>query len=568
MPRNNVNGGRKVTSTYESKGSYDNDKAQKWARSGGKHKATKAIVRATGADKKYDAKHNKPTGFDWKPSRVTITDTLPNNTEPQDPFWYAVDEQAIRDMASFPFSEVMGSKFEGDVAPVITVMRYKQCIGYNDKRTQAGYPTRSAQAYYNYVMQGFTTAVADLQAPDLMMIAIAEASLVSLLMEGKRAYECMGYYLQLNKGWSKAVVQALGWDYDDLLKNLANFRAEFNLRVEMFNKVVALPAGFKLNERWAFLARNIFTDTNSPEYSTAYAFVCGSYLRYDATSAKTGSCLVWSNPTKAGTYMTTGEYFTFVDQVLADIMNDDDVRSTNAAIRRVYGDNALIKVEGIKEDSTLSIQLHDVMNAQLHNMTWFDGANLIIGYLPSLVATGDIDKDNVAAYQENGSIISDICFSTKTSEANFYTGKVLIDMYDHMVTPGNVLDVTGLQFTLGEPETHAETADTPYWPIYARSEIVYNVTCYDGDGIGTSIKQSHTDSSTAVLPVIPMAKLFHLDSHPFVYAVPVGSASKDRVFLGEINKYTLIDGSALATLHDRTKYQLLMLPENNKSLTK
>ena len=507
--------------------------------------------------------------------------------EYQDPFWYAKEKQAINNMANYPFLEVVGSKIgsTSDRVGGLMVINYNHAISNTTANLvidTGNYATRAAKAFYNYVVQGFTGGV-DFEAPDLIMASLAANSLFALMIEGKRAYSACDYYLQFNKYYASAMVNGLGFDYDSLVANKADFRAEFNLRVAQINKVIAVPKQFFIGDRWEFLASHIFTDTTSPEYSTGFAYVCNNFLQYDSTAATTGTCLRWYPRST----LTATSFFTLVD-TLIDALDDDDIRSMFGAIRRVYTDGDLKQLTELDESLPLSVVHNDVVSAAVHNMSWAmsnvsASVDRVIGYLPASLSTAEAELVDCPIYQDStGNIICNTLqlgngFIPYSGGSSSNTGEdVILDMYDHMVSPENVLDITAnIQVSLpGDSATSITIGSTAYsyYPVRGRSEIIttVNMVVYSSD-TATAL-YSVTKGGGSPYPVtINNASFFHLDSHPLIAistsAIPTYT-SDISFYLGEIDRYTVLSRMDVARLHDRTMYQLLLLPENTKSVTK
>lgn len=510
----------------------------------------------------------------------------------QDPFWYAVDEKAIENMASFPFLQVVGDKIgqsQDQVAGLMQI-KHRHCISNTingtSLSTNGNYATRAAKTYYNYVTQGFTGAV-DFEAPDLLMSALAANSLFALLIEGKRAYAALNYYLQFNKYYASSIVGGLGFSYDSLVANKANFRTEFNIRVRQINKLLAVPKKFFIGDRWEFLAGNLFLDTNSPEYSTLMAYICDGYLMYDATAAKTGTCLRWY----PGGDFTYQSYFDTIDRLMS-ALDDDDVRSMFGAIRRVYSESDLKQATELEEGIELAIVKNDVMNATVHNMSWtgtatVSGVNNIIGYLPIASSTSGNELYDAPVYQDTtGNIICGIYqrqngfipYSGGAAEgSNGDKRDVLLDMYDHMVTPANVLDITSnIQVSLvDDPNISVTIGSTAYkyTVLRARSEVItaVNMVVMNDNGDGYVLRSVAKGGGTPYPISYGNAAFFHVDSHPLICVSSATSPTFEsdiQFYLGEIDKYTLLSRRDVAQLHDRCMYNMLLLPENTKSVTK
>lgn len=483
----------------------------------------------------------------------------------QDPFFYAWNEEAIKDMASFPFLQSVGERIgTADEVPGIIIFPYRHAVGSqyfpgalsSRKKT---YAAKAAQAFFEYVTQGITGGDPGFEAPDLIMAEVAAASLAALFAEGKRAYGMCKYFLQFNETYAQTAVEALGFDYNSIVSDLANFRSEYNVRAKQFEKQIALVGDFTLVQRWLYIATNIFTDTDSPEYSTAFAYRCDAYMAYDDISMNTGTSLQWY-PRGSALY-TQDSYFDLIDELMG-ALNGSDQREIFGAIRRVYDDSAFIKVEELMEDYLTPVVRNDVVGAAIHNCDWI--STPVFGDAPDSVWTTvptAIAKRQCAMYQTPAGDLRSTYVTAAPASAP--APELLLDMYDHLVNPGNVLDITAnMQFT---NETYS-IGSASVAVIHCRTEVLTGIEIYvqnEDVAFLTINKRISGTVSIATMEVISL--LSHMDSHPLL---TYGSGSAVANYIGEIDKYTFVSLQALTKLHAKCFYQLLALPANSKSVTK
>lgn len=516
----------------------------------------------------------------------------------QDPFWYAVDATAVANMASFPWTEVVGtpiSKAKTDVLPGIAVYRYMPTVGSFQNEDNVNLLDRTATAFFNYTVQGFTGGV-DFQASDLLMSEIAAASLFAALIEGKRTYGILSYYLQLNKYYARNICRALGFNFDDLTSNLANFRMRWNMYAQEFNKTIPLAKSFAISDRWDYINSFIFTDTSSPEYSTASVYVPHAYLKYDATTAKTGTCLRWEYKHD---YMSVDDYFEMIEN-LFDALNDDDVRSMFGAVRRVYDQGNFKVLNEIDPSFVTPVIQNDVVAGALHNAEWINRNDFYYAaLLPEDYSADGNEYLDVACYQDNnGRILSLPVVSSGTpyqsfeqNVLNYLSNKdeYLFDCYDSLNTPSNVLDMTVNMQMIGPKYDEIETSEgsdvhsRSRYRVICRSEMLIGVElwgefAYSVINSETEFNYSHLnkviDSDTLNgSNIIPLMHLSHVDSHPLIEIVQGTSQAfpADALqlgYLGEIDRYTYLSRRDLSNIHQQSFWKMLMMPANTKSTTK
>lgn len=503
-------------------------------------------------------------------------------------------------MASIPFNKTVGypilrnGPLNHITVPGFIGFHFKPTIGAAEP-SLSNYQTKAANAYYQYVTQGFTT-LNSLEAPDMYFTAVASASLMTAMINFKRAYGVMRYYLQQNRYFSRNIVSALGFNFDDLEKNLANARAEYNLRAASINQQIAVPKNFALADRWEYVHSFIFCDSTDPTQATMYGYVPDSFLLYNPTLASTGTCLTYVDWT-SGAGATVAGYFSFVDRLIA-ALTDEDTRDTFAAIRRVYDDSSLKKVSLLGEDFSSPIAHTDMAAMQFHNMVTACTSNGACaftsggGYLPAKYATDGKSKGYVAAYQTDKGIIATQPYvysnmvedpankSRSSIIEDFCGGSVIIDLYNALGTPADILDSTAnIQAVTSELDLGSD--DAKYF-VVCRTENIYNIvaTYYVGDTLFSStIYQGITNVRSDGSVIAPIGDSFpsialrentlsRMDSHPLLYTYSGDLPSTASFICGELDKYTTMSVDNLADLHNRCLYQLTLLPSNTKSVTK
>nr|AVX53543.1 putative capsid [Marmot picobirnavirus] len=505
----------------------------------------------------------------------------------QDPFWYAEDQRAIQNMANFPFLDVVGKDLgetTDDNIPCMLVARYVPAIGGRLSSADVdnnSYLTRAAHAYFQYVAQGFTGDV-PFESPDLLMTAIAGSGVLAAFELGRRAYGLMNYYLQQNTYYAKTAVESLGFNYEDLLTNMAEFRSGFNVRVNQVNTTIAVPKGFRIYDRWKFINSGIFTDSADMNYASLYAWVAIAAPKYRPVTMKTGTSLGWVNMPGSGvanmSLFTVQQYFDALDECINSLI-DDDVRAIFGAVRRVYTDSDLVRVDPMEMDYRQPILMHDIVAMQFHNMKVGDGT--FVGYGPGSLTTSGYTDTTTMLYQDaNGNIKSE--YGTLATDAvKFGPNKndsMLLDLYGHLAKPENILDATtNMQIVSSQTFSYTTPGgqSATYYEVLTRSEFIVDVYLTRRQTVNNvdytdakSVNLVYNIANSSV--TIPLTErynmLTHIGSHPIVHILDANG--KIYWYFGEIDKYTFIDHKEIAKLHRLTHYTLLAMPKNNQSVTK
>lgn len=512
----------------------------------------------------------------------------------QDPFWYAQDERAIQNMGNIPFNTPFGAGFEQpnitnhvDLVPGVVVNWFSPCI-YSDVQQSDSYATRAAHAYYQYVTQGFTGGV-DFEAPDLLMTAIAGSQVFMGMAAIKRMMGIVHYYLQLNPWYAEKLVSSIGLDYSDLVNNYRDYVARYNVMAAQINKTIAVPAKFFAAQRWVFLASYLFSDAADPEYSTLYMWMPKTILQYDATTMPTGTCLMEADfvPVHSSSNLyTLGDLMNNVDHCIR-LLLDDDVRAIFGAVRRVYSDGEFMKIQPYADDFATPILKHDVMAMEFHNMETLnmsptDRASVLAS--PSAVTyydgQGHLEATKVRVYQDENGRIGDsyyilegesAMYNPLANSSNRAGADHILDLYDHMVNPGNVLDATAFKLAIAKSagfNVADDQLNKPAHKLNFRSEIILGMEVVV---LATTTPYlsfiAHTCCTTSHLSEYQMGQLTRVDSHPLVGIWKTSLIGYDG-FFGELNKYTMISEDLISRTNNLSQYTLLMMPENSKNLLK
>lgn len=321
--------------------------------------------------------YTKGSGNNNKPDKRPNQDEALKGDKPiyteQDPFWYASSDAEINQIANFPWLSVAGSSFVEvgkDKLPTAIMASYKPSLGSDDPTRGAGanYITRSATAYYQSLVQGYTGTV-PFESPDLMLCTIAGAQVFAFVEIARRAIGLADYYIVNNKSYARYVVEAFGFDFDSITKSKADFVSELNIRIRQINGMVCVPKEFNLLKRWVYINSHAFVDIQEANYAIPYGFKPEQTFKYNPTALTTGTSLTTLDVKKK---LTADEYFAILDELI-NALDDDDTREMFGSTRRVYDAPSLYRCEEVVEDYQTQLTTNDVVAAMFHNMKTVPG---------------------------------------------------------------------------------------------------------------------------------------------------------------------------------------------------
>lgn len=220
-----------------------------------------------------------------------------------DPQWYFKSASLLKDVASFSFARPLGSPVLGVTQPSNSRLNNK-VSNWNSipgvmaiKLVPTVGISRDAQSPLNVGAQNIYTRVryknsgaANYDAPDLMMYYLAMSSLYSAWNWMKRIYGYASYYSQTSWYNAYAFAKAENIDLEDILANLADFRAYLNMSADKIN-AFCVPAVFNYIVRHSWLYSNIYKDSDTTK-AQCYMFTPALFHRYDEYSSSNGGKLV------------------------------------------------------------------------------------------------------------------------------------------------------------------------------------------------------------------------------------------------------------------------------------
>lgn len=260
--------------------------------------------------------------------------------------WYAHNPELLRSAASIPFSQTVGSPLEfrgihetDFVVPGVLGLAFQPTLGgIIDDAVNA-----SKDSMYSYVVHA-NSRNTSYNSTDLMLIVLAGANVFAAFAAGVRAYGAMRLYDQRNKYLPKALIQTMGFNFDDLQANLSKMWFDLNnLSAKMSQ--IWIPNTLPIMDRWFWLNSNIYMDGESIK-SQYYLFVQRFYWQYSEMSSSQGGELLLagsSDHTTTNAYdfaagnITWNGYMTMINGMIDALINSEDRGVMMGDILKAYG---------------------------------------------------------------------------------------------------------------------------------------------------------------------------------------------------------------------------------------
>lgn len=308
-----------------------------------------------------------------------------------DPSWYAKNIQIMNDFASFSFGYPTGSPFRIDrilaessaqtlnisssmqTVPGICVMRLALSPGLSTSFESAiNVAANNLYAKINYK----NSRNKSYNSPDLMMYILAMDNLYANWNWQKRLYGICSQYNAENRYIARALVEANGVDFDNLIANLPNYRGFLNTMAARIT-AFCVPAVFTYNVRHSWLFSNVFKDADNSK-AQYYMYVPDYFYQYDETSSPHGGVLTpvvcpGFAASSVGSPVNNGQLWS-VDQLEQLLINQfnalqysEDINVMSTDILMAYGEANLFKISSIDPDFTIAATYSQEVLSQIEN---------------------------------------------------------------------------------------------------------------------------------------------------------------------------------------------------------
>lgn len=385
----------------------------------------------------------------------------------------------------------------------------------------------------------------------LAMQMISITSIMNAIGEAQRALSCTQYWASKNANYPRAIISALGFDYDDISKNRANYVTQLNALIHAFNNM-QIPSFLEIFKRQYTLASNIYLDEED-EFGQIYAFKQSGIYLYDFENFKCTFSRSWQS--------NMGERISYISNALFKWINNDDFYKVNGALLRAYKDAATI----IIPDSTITDMIQPAK------------PDHILSQIMNMDITGKLVDDSLTIQQN---VAKNLVYWTPYLSVNeepveAYVKTKFLRAFNDNPTRDDNCEMTRLCVTYGVVKSHAVDVaagtDTTRerWGIASmQSEIVESIGIYDLDkgydaaSLATTLDTNFIYSSATSGPIYTsamMAKIMCLQ--PFRYIPTIlfldGNSITDpdlggtfeirhTYVLGDIYNYTTLDETTLA----------------------
>lgn len=284
-----------------------------------------------------------------------------------DPQWYFKDANVLKDVASFSYQARLGSNSHFDqleagstatgqdinylsaISSIPGVMAIEIAITPGIAETAQSPVNLAATNVYSFVRYK-NSGASNYDSPDLMMYLLSMDSLYAMWNWMKRIYGIASTYSQTNLYYPRALMDANCVDLDDVLANLANFRAFLNIKAGELS-AFCVPATMTYNIRHSWMFSNVYTDSDTNKAQT-YMFVPSYFYKYEENVSQKGGQLVpvpilMNMPTAK---FTVAQLMQMFNTMIQAVQQSEDIGVMSGDILKAYGEGGLFTISTFDAD--------------------------------------------------------------------------------------------------------------------------------------------------------------------------------------------------------------------------
>lgn len=348
----------------------------------------------------------------------------------------------VRAAASIPVAPILGRNV-GHLDPVPGIMVFPWQPNFGNYGSGAAYKyapeassglqlspypfalNQAADTTYSYLVHANSRNYS-YNSSDLFLLIMAGSQVFAVIEALKRAYGIVKRYVETSAYTPKSELAAMGFDWDDLVRNFSHLWFDINLLISQ-SRQIWIPTTFPFVSRWQDLNSMIYKDADGP-YAQEYIFVQSKYYRYTETGAKTGGALIQagysfvnssgeqqSGLISPGQTNTDGQFVTWTweqwismaTNMIQYLIASEDRGIIYGDLLNAFGADRIVAVPEIASDYSIEAVYSPEISMQIENLTiwgaklpdmWGQIENRIVPMIttapPSGIARLDHTRDN------------------------------------------------------------------------------------------------------------------------------------------------------------------------------
>lgn len=509
-----------------------------------------------------------------------------------DAAWYNRYPELAKDAAQIPFINPLGKYYDlgGNNTinnattsawsiPGVFTVKWVPTIGQSlDVNSPVNIISREVYSFVRHANSGHS----NYDAPDMFMYILAMDSMYSFYSAMVRAYGLMMMYNGLNRYMPKALVEALGFDFDNLSENMAQFRWTIN---QFAYKLSALyvPTGMSYFERHIWLNSGVYTDSSSVK-AQMYTFKQDAYYVYEASDATDYVATLKYTPVPDK--LTVDTAAAFMNRMLDPVLADEDMNIISGDMLRAFGASNLFTVSPITPDYIVIPAYSEEVLSQIQNLTVVGRPVTTITYNTPGMGADIVQRVKTSTFTPG--IYQDMrfCFGPYGDDNKWRLDKFstlgfdkMVTMKDDVPTSDDILvatRLTNMPATSGveKLQPYADALNSnylvdSYWQLSTEVVVDLDVTSIKSDNsfYRHSMVQHIAINADAEIALWYITQMSAFDWHPTMYLYQDDTTNTKVKFGGqllEVNNFTIVNRADLEKLHETSVISEFYIPDVRK----
>lgn len=521
-----------------------------------------------GKAKKYSG---RKTYKDYK-NKSTDKGNVEVKEKANDPSWYTVSDQLIRDVASLSFNTPLGREISinnecigtfaagtkiGLKQPGIMSIYTAPSCGYSIDSSSA--INLAAKNFYTFIRHA-NSGHSNYDSPDLMIYLLAMDSLYSWYAWMTRIYGLARVFSQTNRYLGDAMLNAMGCSAN-IRKDLAGFRSflnQFALKLSSF----CVPKSMSLYSRHTWMYANVFKDENIDK-SQFYAYVPAVLWQYreleGAGRLHPIPVVCDQVPRRGISPRASLEYQDIVNisaSLLNPIVDSEDMNIMSGDILKAYGDENVWKLALIPEDYTVFPMYSEEVLMQIHNTNFAGVAT--VGYTQDSLE----DIDVLDVYQDTTIATGGRIYFTPAFFLNPYLGyEKILDINKQEVTPEDVI-VASRNMLWGDTST-TDSGNARSELDVCGSEICLNltITYINEAGVVNLMGAANNTSVDGTVSEMFRRLCSMFNMAPFLPDFGTAGSPGVNGMTGELTNFTIVNSKDIKRMHETALLSMFAVPK-------
>lgn len=419
-----------------------------------------------------------------------------------DPNWYISDKTLAEQVCHLSFNSFIG---EGTVPLTDYAVPSVVRVAVNPSPFNS-YDIDDATTYHHVTRSGLNLAITKMYtllasysgraasyAPqDVGTIVLAMGEVVSMVEDLRRAVGVCYTFSERNRALPKILLTALGYDYDDFIKNRAIYISRLNAIITRFNSLPILaniPYILKCRDMY----QKVYTDSISPE-ATLIVMVPNTTWTLDEQSYSGGTILSTTGWTPSGSTSTFKVHLDTLENMVEALFNSSTLNIIYADLLNLASKMKvdMFKLDYVTDDYIVMPEYNENFLLQLHNADVLDNPAFSTYQAVYQTMMGTPANDVYPDASTNGLIYNpcwDYSNLIPATHVSHYTS--ILDLPNADPSIENIIEGTRYKAMLGQ----VYTLGTARWSVYGTlpDHYITTVSVFD-NSTAPSTGKSFTNS--------------------------------------------------------------------------